>query len=104
MSKEMRVADFIAEFVYSKLGVKHVFMVTGSGIMHLTDGVNCHEKLQTIYPHHEQTSSMAMDAYARATENIGVGFLYFSKVATYLIYVNSNINYSIFFHYIGDIQ
>ena len=74
MIKGNRVADFIAEFIYSKLGVKHVFMVTGAGIMHLTDGVALHGKLQTICPHHEQTSSMAIDAYSRATENIGVGF------------------------------
>lgn len=70
----MRVADFVANFVYEELNVKHVFMVTGAGIMHLTDGVACHKKLKTICPHHEQTSSMAMDAYARATENFGVGF------------------------------
>ena len=70
----MRVADFIAKFVYNELGVKHVFMLTGAGIMHLTDGVASHEKLKTICPHHEQTSSMAMDAYSRATENIGVGY------------------------------
>lgn len=74
MTKNMRVADFIAEFIYSKLSVKHVFMVTGAGIMHLTDGVALHGKLQTICPHHEQTSSMAIDAYSRVTENIGVGF------------------------------
>ena len=49
-------------------------MVTGAGIMHLTDGVALHGKLQTICPHHEQTSSMAMDAYSRATGNLGVGF------------------------------
>ena len=74
MKKENRVADFIADFIYSELKVKHVFMVTGAGIMHLTDGVALHGKLQTICPHHEQTSSMAIDAYSRATENIGVGF------------------------------
>lgn len=85
MDKEIRVADFIADFVYSKLGVKHVFMVTGSGIMHLTDGVTCHEKLQTIYPHHEQTSSMAIDAYARATENMGVGFFTTGPGSTHAI-------------------
>jgi len=70
----MRVADFIAKFIFDELKVKHVFMVTGAGIMHLTDGVASHGKLQTICPHHEQTSSMAIDAYSRVTENIGVGF------------------------------
>ena len=70
----MRVADFIARFVYDELGVKHVFMLTGAGIMHLTDGVASYKKLKTICPHHEQTSSMAIDAYSRATENFGVGY------------------------------
>ena len=70
----MRVADFIADFIFEELDVKHVFMVTGAGIMHLTDGVASHPKLQAICPHHEQTSSMAIDAYSRASENFGVGF------------------------------
>jgi len=70
----MRVADYIAKFIFEELKVKHVFMVTGAGIMHLTDGVASHTKLQAICPHHEQTSSMAIDAYSRATENFGVGF------------------------------
>ena len=70
----MRVADFIADFIFEELNVKHVFMVTGAGIMHLTDGVASHPKLQAICPHHEQTSSMAIDAYSRASENFGVGF------------------------------
>ena len=70
----IRVADYIANYIYDELKVKHVFMVTGAGIMHLTDGVASHKKLETICPHHEQTSSMAVDAYSRATENMGVGF------------------------------
>ena len=70
----LRVSDYIANFIYDTLGVKHVFMVTGAGIMHLTDGVASHGKLQTICPHHEQTSSMAIDAYSRTTENFAVGF------------------------------
>jgi acetolactate synthase-1/2/3 large subunit len=70
----MRVADYIANYIYEELGVKHVFMVTGAGIMHLTDGVASHGKLKAICPHHEQTSSMALEAYSRATENFGVGY------------------------------
>jgi len=70
----MRVADYIANYIYEELGVKHVFMVTGAGIMHLTDGVASHGKLKAICPHHEQTSSMALEAYSRVTENFGVGY------------------------------
>ena len=70
----MRVADFIANYIYEELGIHHVFLLTGAGIMHLTDGVIKHGKLKAICPHHEQTSSMALEAYSRVTENLGVGF------------------------------
>ena len=69
----MRVADFVAKFILEELDVKHVFTLTGAGIMHLTDGLACNKKLKTICPHHEQTASMALEAYSRATENFGVG-------------------------------
>ena len=69
----MRVADFVAKFILEELDVKHVFTLTGAGIMHLTDGLACNKKLKTVCPHHEQTASMALEAYSRATENFGVG-------------------------------
>jgi len=69
----MRVADFVANFIVEELNVKQVFTITGAGIMHLTDGLACNKKLQTICPHHEQTASMALEAYSRASENFGVG-------------------------------
>ena len=70
----MRVADYIAEFISDNLGVKDVFMLTGAGSMQLTDGVACNSKLRAICFHHEQAASMALEAYARANENFGVGF------------------------------
>ena len=60
----MRVADFVAKFILEELDVKHVFTLTGAGIMHLTDGLACNKKLKTICPHHEQTASMALEAYS----------------------------------------
>ena len=69
----MRVADFVAKFILEELGVEHVFTLTGAGIMHLTDGLACNKKIKTVCPHHEQTASMALEAYSRATENFGVG-------------------------------
>lgn len=70
----IRVADFIARFIVEDLGVRDVFMLTGAGIMHLTDGVACNPKLRAICVHHEQSASMALEAYARASENFGVGY------------------------------
>lgn len=70
----MRVADYVADFIYSELHVNHIFNLVGAGNMHLSDGIVSHGKIKTICTHHEQTSSMALESYSRATENFGVGF------------------------------
>lgn len=61
----IRVADYIADFLYSTLGIKDVFLVTGGGAMFLNDGIAKHEKLNGIFNHHEQASAMAAVAYAK---------------------------------------
>lgn len=70
----MRVSDYIARYISDTLGVRDVFMLTGAGIMHLTDGVACNDKLRAICVHHEQSASMALEAYARANEHFGIGY------------------------------
>ena len=70
----IRVSDYIATFISDTLGIRDVFMLTGAGIMHLTDGVACNAKLRAICVHHEQSASMALEAYARANEHFGVGY------------------------------
>lgn len=69
----MRVADYIPKFL-NDIGVKHVFLLTGGGIMHLTDGLACNKDIETICCHHEQSSSMALEAYAKLTGHFGVGY------------------------------
>lgn len=70
----IRVADYIAQFISDRLGLKDIFMLSGAGSMHLTDGVACNPKLRAICVHHEQSASMALEAYARTNENFGVGY------------------------------
>jgi acetolactate synthase-1/2/3 large subunit len=69
----MRVADYIAKFIYD-CGVKHVFMLSGGGIMHLTDGLVCNKNLKIFCLHHEEAVSMALEAYSRLTGNFGAGY------------------------------
>jgi acetolactate synthase-1/2/3 large subunit len=78
----MRVVDYIASFISDELCVKDVFMLTGAGSMHLTDGVACNPKLRAICVHHEQSASMALEAYARANENFAVGYFSTGPAAT----------------------
>lgn len=70
----IRVSDYIAQFISDRLGLRDVFMLTGAGSMHLTDGVACNPRLRAICVHHEQAAAMALEAYARANENFGVGY------------------------------
>ncbi len=78
----MRVSDYIANFISDEIGIKDIFMLTGAGSMHLTDGVSCNPKLRPICVHHEQTASMALEAYARANQNFGVGYFSTGPAAT----------------------
>lgn len=70
----IRVADYIARFISDELNIKDIFMLSGAGSMHLTDGVACNPKIRAICVHHEQSASMALEAYARANENFAVGY------------------------------
>lgn len=70
----IRVADYIATFISDRLQLRDIFMLSGAGSMHLTDGVACNPKLRAICVHHEQSASMALEAYARTNGNFGVGY------------------------------
>ena len=67
----IRVADYVIERLYDE-GAKHVFMVTGRGLLFLSDAVARHKKIVNISVHHEQAGAFAAMAYAQANEKIGV--------------------------------
>lgn len=69
----MRVCDLIAKYIYD-MGVKDVFMVSGGGLMYLTDGLACHKDLNVVCCHHEQAVAMAATAYAKY-EGFGCGYV-----------------------------
>jgi len=70
----IRIADYIADFIYRQ-GVKEVFMVTGGGMMFLSDGVCCHPRLKAVFTHHEQAAAMAAVSYAKYTGNLGAAMV-----------------------------
>lgn len=65
-----RVADYIIRTI-AKAGASHIFMVTGRGILQLTDAVAKEQDIQGISTLHEQGASYASMAYAKATGKIG---------------------------------
>lgn len=62
----IKVADYIARIVADS-GIRHVFMVTGGGAMHLNDAFGNEPRLSYVCNHHEQASAMAAEGYARIT-------------------------------------
>ncbi|WP_042700226.1 thiamine pyrophosphate-binding protein [Azospirillum sp. B506] len=69
----IRVSDYIAAFIADTLGLRDVFLVSGAGIMHLTDSIARHPDLRAVCLHHEQSAAMALDAYARINGHFAVG-------------------------------
>lgn len=58
----------VADYIFRKLadwGVRHVFVVTGGGAMHLNDALGRESRIRYVCNHHEQASAMAAEGYAR---------------------------------------
>ena len=65
----MKLADYVAHKLVEE-GIRHVFMITGGGAMHLNVSLGTHPQLKTIFNHHEQACAIAAESYARLTGNI----------------------------------
>src|SRR5215472_13919935 len=70
----MRLADYVMSFV-ARQGVRHVFLVTGGGAMHLDDALARCSDLTFVCNHHEQASAIAAENYSKATNNLGVALV-----------------------------
>jgi len=67
----MRLADYVFRTLADR-GIRHVFMVSGGGAMHLNDALGRENRLKFICNHHEQACTMAAEGYARITNTPGV--------------------------------
>jgi acetolactate synthase-1/2/3 large subunit len=67
----MKLSDYIVERL-AHWGVRHIFLVTGGGAMHLNDSIGKEPRIQYVCNHHEQASAMAAEAYARISGQPGV--------------------------------
>lgn len=68
MSK-IRLSDYVAQILFDH-GVRHVFMLTGGGAMHLNDALGRAEGLRYVCCHHEQALAMAAESYTRLSGRI----------------------------------
>ena len=67
----IKVTDYIVKRL-EEYGIKHVFMISGGGAMHLNDSFGRSEKIEYICNHHEQASAMAAEGYSRVKGELSV--------------------------------
>lgn len=67
----MKLSDYVASFIADQ-GVRHVFLVTGGGAMHLNQSLGAQSKIESICNSHEQASAMCAESYAKVTNHLGV--------------------------------
>ena len=65
-----RVADYIIRKV-NEAGAAHIFLITGRGILYLTDAVAKNDNITPVSTYHEQGASYAAMAYASVGDKIG---------------------------------
>jgi acetolactate synthase-1/2/3 large subunit len=65
----------LSDWLFRRLaeaGVRHVFMVSGGGAMHLDDSLGQCRGIEYICALHEQAAAMAAESYAKVVNDIGV--------------------------------
>ncbi|MEP6811284.1 MAG: thiamine pyrophosphate-binding protein, partial [Chthoniobacterales bacterium] len=68
---KVRLADYVMRRLADE-GVRHIFLVTGGGAMHLNDAIARESRIHYICNHHEQASAIAAEGYARTADKLGV--------------------------------
>ena len=66
---KIRLSDYVAQQLHAH-GVRHVFMLTGGGAMHLNDAMGRVEGMSYVCCHHEQALAMAAESYTRLSGRI----------------------------------
>ena len=68
---KMKLSNWVADKV-AALGIRHVFMVTGGGAMHLNQSFGNHPDLDCTFNHHEQACAMAAESYYRLDNQLAL--------------------------------
>ena len=68
----IKVSDYIAKRLAEVYNVRHVFLISGGGAMHLNDAFGKQVGIDYICNHHEQASAIAAEGYARYKQELAV--------------------------------
>ena len=70
----VRLADYVIQRIIDE-GVKHIFLITGRGILYLSDAVAKNEEMTPISVHHEQAAAYAAVAYSQYNDKLGAALV-----------------------------
>ena len=70
MTNKIKLSDYLAKRLKEHCGIKHFFMVSGGGAMHLNDSLG--KYIPYIANHHEQACAIAAEGYARINQKLAV--------------------------------
>src|SRR5258707_15778448 len=69
-----KLSDYVVQFIADRR-VKHIFLVTGGGAMHLNESLSRCSSIEYICNLHEQASAIAAENYSKATNHMGVALV-----------------------------
>lgn len=70
----VRLADYVIQRIVDE-GVRHIFLITGRGILYLSDAVAKNEAMTPISVHHEQAAAYAAVAYSQYNDKLGAALV-----------------------------
>lgn len=70
----MKVSDYITQFLVNN-GIRHLFLISGGGMMHMLDSAGKQQGLECIYNLNEQASGICAESYGQFTNRLGACML-----------------------------
>jgi len=70
----VRLADYVIQRIVDE-GVKHIFLITGRGILYLSDALAKNEYITPVSVHHEQAAAFAAVAYSQYNNTLGAALV-----------------------------
>jgi acetolactate synthase-1/2/3 large subunit len=74
MASSVKLSHYVLDLV-ARQNVKHVFMLSGGGAMHLNDSLGRCQGLKYVCNLHEQACAIAAEAYARVTNHLSAAMV-----------------------------
>ncbi len=71
----VKLSDYLVRRIPELTGARHVFLLSGGGMMHLLDSLGRSPELEAVPMHHEQAAAIAADACGRTDNTVGVCFV-----------------------------